>query len=119
MPSPSITRFSTGRPKTPPVPGTGASRRFPADLTEDPYFYCVAVAADPSSCNLLASINEFIAQFLASDERRALEEEWQGEVTASSLSYRDVGDGMLSEADLRDRWEKSRSEIRTAVEDAA
>ena len=105
--------------QNPASPWHGRIEAFSADLTDDPYFYCVAVAADPSSSHLLASINEFLVQFLASDERRALEEEWQGEVTSSRLSYRDVGDGMLCEADLREWWEKSRSDIRAAVENAA
>ena len=105
--------------QNPASPLCGRIETFCDDLTKDRHFYSAAVAADPSSWHLLASINEFLMQFLGSDERRALEEEWQGEVTTSRLSYRDVGDGMIGEADLREWWKKSRSETCSVVDDAA
>ena len=79
----------------------------------------MAVAAAPSSYTLLASINQFLAQFLGSDERRRLEETWQGEVTASTLSYRDIGTDLNGEDDLRQWWDKSRAESRSLVDTAA
>ncbi len=82
-------------------PWYGRIEHVPVKVTETPYYYAVAVANQKSSIGLLGQINIFLSEFLKSSERRRLEETWQGNVTQSSLSYRDVAENLVGETELR------------------
>ena len=79
-------------------------------LSEEPYIYTVAAAADAASYQLLKSVNEFIAEYLKTDERRALEELWQGNVTEHTLNYKDMSPDFKGEAELKALWEDEQTD---------
>ncbi len=81
----------------------GRFEALPLALSPDLYFYAAAVANDPESLSLLSAINRFINEFLGTPERRRIEENWQGEVSRSHLSYRDVDQSLPGESELRER----------------
>ncbi len=87
----------------------GQIEAVPVTLSSDPYFYVTAVANDPESLTLLTAINQFIKEFLATPERRRIEENWQGEVTKSHLSDRDVDQSLSGEAELFERTNQSKA----------
>lgn len=72
----------------------------PGNLHSQPYYYAAAVLADASSLTLLQAINRFIGTFMQSDERKQIEQKWQGEVVNGTISYRDEGAGFIGEAEL-------------------
>ena len=75
-------------------------------LSPEPYIYTVAVAADAASYTLLGAVNSFIAEFLNTSERQALEKRWQGEITTHSLNYKMMDPSFLGEEQLRTLWEQ-------------
>jgi ABC-type amino acid transport substrate-binding protein len=61
----------------------------PGNVAKHPFHYSVAVKADASNYRLLASINEFIADFKSTPERLSIERRYQGAPLNSNRSYRD------------------------------
>ena len=88
-------------------------------LSEEPYIYTVAAAADAASYQLLKSVNEFIAEYLKTDERRALEELWQGVVTEHTLNYKDMSPHFKGEAELKALWEDEQTDASNIETDKA
>ncbi|MEO1552058.1 MAG: methyl-accepting chemotaxis protein [Pseudomonadota bacterium] len=74
------------------------------NLSDVPYYYAMGVAADASSYTLLQAANAFIAGFLPSAERAALEAKWQGNPIAHSINYRDEPGALLGEDALARLW---------------
>ena len=74
------------------------------NIPDVPYYYSVAVLDAPSSASLLAEINTFIADYLQTPEREAIERKWQGVPISHTLSYRDEPGGLKGEADLTGDW---------------
>ncbi len=74
------------------------------NLAPVPYYYTVAVAAEPGSYRLLSAANDFIAKFKRTEARRRLEENWQGTPIDHSVNYRDEPGDLLGEPELRQIW---------------
>lgn len=85
----------------PASPWCGKIEILPGNLSPVPYYYTVAVAAEPSAYHLLAAVNEFLAGFQAQPERAEIERRWQGEVLEHTVNYRDEPGELLGEAELR------------------
>lgn len=81
-------------------PWRGKLEVLEGNLNTRPYYYAVAVAAEPSSLSLLRTLNSFFDTFLQSAHRAAIERKWQGEVMTGSLSYRDENAGLVGELEL-------------------
>ena len=74
------------------------------NLPPDPYYYTVALTADPSSYRLLCEVNRFIRAFKSTPERAALERKWQGHPVDGSLGYWDEPGNLVGENELKDIW---------------
>ena len=72
----------------------------PGNVSDRPYYYTVAVAAERGSLPLLRAVNRFIAEFSSSRERRDIEMRWQGEAYAGTIGYRDENADLIGEAEL-------------------
>ncbi|MFC3533303.1 methyl-accepting chemotaxis protein [Vogesella facilis] len=59
-------------------PWRGRLDILPASLDAAPWQYCAAVAAQPENASLLVAINQFLAEFLPTPPRAAIERRWQG-----------------------------------------
>jgi len=86
---------------SPDSPWQGQIEICSGNLAAQPYYYAVGVAAEASSHGLLQAVNRFLAEFLKSPEREALECHWQGQIFPGSVSYRDEPGGLPGEEDLR------------------
>ncbi|MBO6771465.1 MULTISPECIES: methyl-accepting chemotaxis protein [unclassified Thalassospira] len=84
----------------PESPWHGRIEVLPGSILPLPYYYTAAVAADPSSYNLLAAINEFIAGFRATPERAAIEKLWQGQAINHHLTYKDEAGNLIGADEL-------------------
>ncbi|MBP0047398.1 transporter substrate-binding domain-containing protein [Marinobacterium sp. AK62] len=84
----------------PQSPWYGKIEILPGNLAEQPYFYCMAVAADSENAGLLAEVNRFITTFKASPERQRLEQEWQGQVISDTLNHRDLPGNLIGLEEL-------------------
>ena len=93
----------------PASPWAGRIEVVPGNLAADLYYYTAAVAAEPASLSLLGAINRFIADFLPTPERRAIELRWQGTVHTSTRCYRDEPGNLIGEAELADRVNRSQT----------
>ena len=85
------------------------------NIPDDPYYYCIAVKAAPSSYTLLREINGFIRQFLATPERARIENKWQGSPVSHTTSYRDEDGNLIGEPELRHIWEASRHKTLASI----
>lgn len=72
----------------------------PGNIAANPYYYTMAVLAQPSSYTLLREINKFIAWFKAQPQRQKLENLWQGSVVDHTISYRDEPGNLIGEQEL-------------------
>lgn len=81
-------------------PWHGKIEILPGGLTDVPYYYAVAVAAEAASYRLLSAVNQFITWFKTQPEREALEHKWQGEVLEHTVSYRDEPGNLVGEAEM-------------------
>ncbi|WP_282606387.1 methyl-accepting chemotaxis protein [Pelagibius sp. Alg239-R121] len=84
----------------PASPWNGKIEIISGNLAPVPYYYAVAVAAEPSSYRLLSAINQFVAWFQTQPERETLERKWQGEVLDHTISFRDEPGDLMGEAAL-------------------
>ena len=91
----------------PKSPWAGKIEIATGHLDSSPYYYTMAVAAEPYSYRFLKKTNEFIKQFNQTPERRALEEEWQGTPINSTISYRDEPGNLMGETELRELYLRS------------
>jgi len=82
------------------------------NLAGDPYYYCMAVAAAPSSYQLLHAANQFIDQHKKSTDRLKTEQLWQGSPIKHSLSYRDEAGNLPGEEELRHIWAAHQKQYR-------
>ena len=89
----------------PASPWCGKIEILPGNLSPVPYYYTVAVAAEPGSYRLLAAVNAFLADFKAKPERAEIERRWQGEVLEHTVSYRDEPGNLMGETELRAVYE--------------
>ena len=89
----------------PASPWCGKIEILPGNLSPVPYYYTVAVAAEPASYRLLAAVNAFLAAFKAKPERAEIERRWQGEVLEHTVSYREEPGNLMGEAELRAVYE--------------
>jgi len=92
----------------PSSPWCGKIEILPGNLSPVPYYYTVAVAAEPSGYRLLTAVNKFLADFKEQAERAEIERRWQGEVLDHTVSYRDEPGALLGEAELRVIYEAQR-----------
>ena len=92
----------------PHSPWHGKIEIIPGNLAADPYYYSVAIKAQPDAYRLLAKVNEFIAGFIGTPERQKIEETWQGTPVNGSISYRDEPGDIPGEDALRLRYEAER-----------
>ena len=89
----------------PASPWCGKIEILPGNLSPVPYYYTVAVAAEPGSYRLIAAVNAFLADFKAKPERAEIERRWQGEVLEHTVSYRDEPGNLMGETELRAVYE--------------
>jgi ABC-type amino acid transport substrate-binding protein len=82
-------------------PWRGKIECLPVDIAPDPWYYAAGVAIDPSSLNLLEAVNAFIHWFHQQPERAAIEKQWQGEIVAGKMTYRDEPGDLIGEGELR------------------
>lgn len=85
-------------------PWRGRIEILPDKLTAAPWYYAVGVADAPSSAQLLAEVNRFLAAFRESPERRGIEQRWQFEPVEGGGSYRDEAGNLRGEAELGADW---------------
>ena len=85
----------------PQSPWAGKIEIATGHLDSTPYYYTMAVAAEPYSYRLLAKINEFITSFKSSPERNAIEADWQGTPVNGNVSYRDEPGNLPGEPELQ------------------
>lgn len=62
------------------------------------------VADVPSSANLVAEINRFLAVFLPSRERQDIEKRWQIEPVQGTENFRNEPGKLRGEAELMQDW---------------
>jgi ABC-type amino acid transport substrate-binding protein len=80
-----VDAFATDKPlfhwacTAPESPWFGQLEIIQGNIAPHPWVYSAAVAAMPGNRNLLKAINNFIAEFEKTPERRAIEMRWQGE----------------------------------------
>ncbi|MEQ8665886.1 MAG: methyl-accepting chemotaxis protein [Rhodospirillales bacterium] len=91
----------------PRSPWHGKIEILPGNLADDPYYYAVAIKAQPDAYRLLAKVNEFIAWFLQTPERQKIEQAWQGAPVEGSISFRDEPGDIPGEDELRRLWESA------------
>lgn len=102
-----VDAFAVDRPiyywacNDPASPWHGKIEILPGGLTDVPYYYSVAVAAEAASYRLLSAVNRFIDWFKTQPEREDLERKWQGEVLEHTVSYRDEPGNLLGEAEMK------------------
>jgi ABC-type amino acid transport substrate-binding protein len=72
----------------------------PGNVHTRAYYYTVAVAAEPSSLNMLRAVNRFLKEFEWTAERASIEKLWQGEAVRGTIGYRDENAGLMGEAEL-------------------
>ncbi len=102
----SVDAFITDRPlywwasTAPESPWSSKVEVLPGTIAPYPWLYTVAVANQPSSTALLGKINSFLAEFLPSPERQAIEARWQGQSTGFDPAWR-FPTGTNTEASLR------------------
>lgn len=72
----------------------------PGNIAEQPFHYAVAVKANASNYRLLAEVNAFLAAFMPTPERLAIERRWNGTPTNCNRTYRDEPGNLLGEAEL-------------------
>jgi ABC-type amino acid transport substrate-binding protein/outer membrane murein-binding lipoprotein Lpp len=74
----------------------------PGNIFPMPWAYAAAVASEKSCIGLLSAINQFLAEFLETPERRAIEARWQGEALAfGSAAEMSNKPGIKNETTLR------------------
>ena len=92
-------------------PWRGRIEMLPDNLAASPWYYAVGVADTPSSANLLAEVNRFLATFKTSRERQEIEKRWQFEPVQGSGNYRDEPGRLKGEAELMEAWMALQSEM--------
>lgn len=106
-----VDAFAVDRPiyywacNDPASPWHGKIEILPGSLTDVPYYYAVAVAAEAASYRLLSAVNQFFTWFKTQPERETLERKWQGEVLEHPVSYRDEPGNLLGEAEMKTLYE--------------
>jgi len=78
----------------------GKIELLPGNIAADPWYYAVAVAAEPASLALLKKINAFITGFRRTPERAEIERKWQGQAIEGSGNYRGEAGDLIGEAEL-------------------
>lgn len=81
-------------------PWRGRIELLPGNLAAQPWYYAAGVAAEPASYTLLAEINRFLREFMATPQRAAIEKRWQGQVLPGQRGYRDEPGNLVGEAEL-------------------
>ncbi|MGF1610944.1 MAG: methyl-accepting chemotaxis protein [Kiloniellales bacterium] len=106
-----VDAFAVDRPiyywacNDPASPWHGRIEILPANLSEVPYYYTAAVAAEPANYALLAAVNAFLRWYKGQPERDALERRWQGEALVHGISYRDEPGDLMGEPELEQLYE--------------
>jgi ABC-type amino acid transport substrate-binding protein len=79
----------------------------PTNIASAPWYYSVGVAKHVSSARLLNAVNTFLAGFLGSADRRAIEQTWMGTVVQGTRTHRDEPGGLWGEGDLVGAYTKA------------
>lgn len=87
-------------------PWFGKIETIGGNLAANPYYYAAGVAADAGSCRLVQAINQFLAEFHNTNERRRIEITWQGKPTESTIGYRNEPGALPGEPELVQMWQQ-------------
>lgn len=85
-------------------PWRGRIEILPQNLAASLWYYAVGVADAPSSAQLLAEVNRFLAAFLNTRERQEIEQRWQIEPVQGRENFRLESGGLRGEAELLADW---------------
>ena len=81
----------------------GRIELLPGNLAPDPWYYAVAVAAEPENLALLSEINRFIRWFRDQPERAEIERRWQGKTVSGTGGYASEPGNLIGEPELAAR----------------
>lgn len=76
----------------------------PENIPTDPFYYSVGVACQAPSYNLLVAINRFIENFKKSEERKSLENFWQGNIINHTINYRNENADLIGEEEMNNMF---------------
>ena len=85
-------------------PWRGRIEILPQNLAASNWYYAVGVADAPSSANLVAEVNRFLAGFLPSRERQEIEKRWQIEPVQGTENFRNEPGHLRGETELMRDW---------------
>jgi ABC-type amino acid transport substrate-binding protein len=80
----------------------------PNNIHVVPFYYTVGLACQPSSYTLLVAINRFIDSFTKTEERKSLEQFWQGEVVNHTINYRNEAGLLVGEDEMNKMFVKTK-----------
>jgi ABC-type amino acid transport substrate-binding protein len=93
-------------------PWRGRIEMLPDNLAASPWYYAVGVADAPSSAQLLAEANRFLAAFKTTRDRQEIEKRWQFEPVQGTGCYRDEPGNLHGEPELMAAWQRLQEAFR-------